>query len=196
MSSGFSIVDFAQIAGAVGTVLAAGIAAYAAYQSNQTAKKIEYDAKRRRRPRIGMYLIPSQKSNSVVNIIINNYGGSVALDVKFKIKNDVEIQKGDNQKISEYLVFKNGLKAIYPDQTNEQRLMYLFGRDESFFTKPIEVEVTYRSDTMSSKDFYKETIFLDFLNLPEVSSPQKDIGDIVKELSQIRSELQQIRKKR
>lgn len=197
MNKGVSLVDIVQIVSALAASIAAIVAAYTAYQSREATKTVQKDTERRRRPRIGMYLVPSPKSNSIANLVINNHGGSVALHVKFNIKTDVDIQTGSTQKISEYLVFKNGLKAIYPDQTKEQRFMYLFGRDEAFFTRPIEVEVTYKSDTMSTQDEpYREVAYLDFLTLPEISSPQKDLGDVTKELEKMRKELEQIRKKK
>lgn len=182
-----SAVDYAQIISAIAASLAAIVAAYTAYQSRQAALEIRQDTKRRRRPRVGMYLAPSARSNSFAQLVVKNYGGSVALDLRFRLAQDIEINFGGKQKLSDYLLFSKGLKALYPDQVKEQFFMSVLGRDESFFTTPIEVLVSYLSE---EGERYEEKLYLDFTALPEFSTTSKDIQDVVRELERLRRVLE------
>ena len=176
-------VDYAQIVSAAAASLAAAIAAYTAHQSRLAALEIQRDTKRRRRPRVGMYLVPSSRSNSIAQLVVKNYGGSVALDLRFKITQDIDINFGRKEKLSDYLIFSKGLKALYPDQIKEQFFMSVIGRDEEFFTTPIEVVASYTSE---EGERYNERLYLDFTALPEFSTSSKDIQDVVKELERLR----------
>lgn len=167
---------------AVLTAALVAITAYYAWQTRQTVEAMRQTSREQLRPRVGVYLVAGDRSASMSHIMIKNYGGTVAKNVRFRLDKDLEVNIAGKEKLSDYRVFKRGLKNLFPGQELIQFFLPLAGRPDGFFDEGIKIEVAYSS--LEGKAFTEE-YYLDFASMPEVRNLTSNMTDLVKEVKKI-----------
>ena len=168
------------------------IAVATAFYMFLTIKLVTENIKNRRLqidPKIVLDILMDEHDPYFLNIIVENVGNGVALDIKFNIKNELDLKK--SKKISELGFIKNGLKTLSAKTKYKTMLVFLIDEnDEEIFNKLIEIEIKY-TDITKRKYIEKTIIDLSYVN--DISYLRNKPEDkIIKEIKEISKTLKNI----
>lgn len=142
-------------------------------------------------PKIVLDILMDENDPYFLNIIIENVGNGVALNLKFNVKSELNITK--SKKISELGFIKNGLKTL--SAKSKYKTMLIFIIDETnveIFNRLIEIDIEYFDIT--GKKFIERTI-IDLSYINDISYLRNKPEDkIIKEIKEITKTLKDISK--
>jgi hypothetical protein len=184
------LANWAQIVGAIGTLVAAIVAVIAARQSYKSAQENSKTHEQMIRPRVALSIQSTKASKNFIDIVITNHGGTLARNIRFKVRgDDLELnhQQEGHETLSKLQVFQKGIKLLAPNEERRYYILSLIGRYEDLMTRKTSVNVSYATD---EGRYYTESFPLDFSGF----SDSRWTDDNMKAPKNIADELKAIRK--
>ena len=139
-------------------------------------------------PYIVAYLDIAETSASIVYLKTKNIGLGVALNVKFKIIKELEYD--NNEKLSDFSYFLDGVK-YFPPNHEDKHLLVTFGTDnDAKSTDSIIFEVEYESILNEKKKNRCELNLREIVGKGNLIPPETHIGNISYRLEKIQKLLE------
>jgi len=131
-------------------------------------------------PKISISIETRKEWISLIDLNIQNIGLGPAFDIKFKINNDFEYEKGES--LLNLGFVKNGIPYLAP----EQRINFFFTSMASNFNEKVnnsfEIEVTYKNNIGK---LYNDKFLIDFSHLVGLSQISDPICKMSKNIESI-----------
>ncbi len=168
MMTGLTLVDWAQIVSALGTMIAAIAAVIASFQSYESAKQNNETNEQMIRPRIAVYVESTKAAKNLIDLVVLNEGGGLARDIHFSIKGeDLELncQSKDIDKLSKLRAIKHGITMLPSKNKRRYFILSAVGCYEKLLESKTEILVKYTDITGKRK--YSDSFLLDFASLSD-----------------------------
>ena len=190
------LANWAQIVGALGTLLAALVAVFAARLSYRSAMENHETNEQMIRPRVAVSIKPTKASKNLIDLVVSNHGNGIARDISLSLSGDdfmLDHYGKDRPVLSTLRVFSTGIKLLTPHEERQYYIVSLMGRYEDLLAVTTSVNINYTGDTGKR---YSDTFLLDFSSFSDSGWTDKNAEagkNIAKELEQIRRLLQRRR---
>lgn len=189
IKTGLSAADWAQIIAAIGTVVAAAMAVYAAVQSRRSSRENRILNDSMTRPRISIFVQSTAAAKNFIDLIVSNDGHGLARNISFKVEGDdldLDHQLPHLNKLSQLRVIQQGIKTLSPGDRRNYYILSVIGKYEEIMEKQTTIHVEYEGD--SKREPYKDSFVLDFSSLSESgwrSEDERALANITNELKKI-----------
>jgi hypothetical protein len=139
-------------------------------------------------PKIVMDIILDATHPFLLNIILENVGNGVALNIKFLVRNEPKLKKSKN--ISDYSFIKNGLKSLSGKAKYKTFFLNTIDEGLELVKELILIDIKYED---IHKRKYSEEIIFDLSYLEDiVYSHTEPEYNIIKEMKEISKSLKNI----
>ena len=139
-------------------------------------------------PKIIVDIVLDEHDPYFLNLVVENVGNGVALNLKFNIKNEWKLSKAKMLKDIGFI--KNGLKSLSGKTKYKTLFVFLIDENIDIFKESMEIEVEYED---ISKRKYMEKIIFDLSYLSDITyTRNRPENKIVKEMKELSKSIKQI----